>query len=264
MEESVSFARQNDAARRSVQLRSGERIDDLQYGGFRLIQNPSLFCFSTDAVLLSAFARVPRGASVVDLGAGNGILEVLLYSRQPDALYKAIEISAASFDLLERNIELNGLGDAAEIYLGDIREAPRVFGTNNTMCVCNPPFAKARDGFIRQGLTHDIARKELLITFREICTAAASCLGTGGRFCLVHRTERLAEVLSSLRDAHLEPKTLQLCAGAPNKEPKTMLVMAQKGAAEGMRVLPQLNLRTADGMESAEARIIYRREERTL
>lgn len=245
----------------SFEIGPEERLDDLQYGGLRLIQNPGLFCFSTDAVLLSAFAKIPRGSSVVDLGAGNGILEVLLWSRQPDAHYSAVEISSPLYDLLARNIALNGLAGQVRPVLADIRDAPRLLGSHNDVCVSNPPYEKRDSGRARTGRTQDAARREVLITFREICEAAAGCLRWAGRFYVVHRTERLAEILSTMRDFRLEPKMLQLCAGAPAKAPSTCLIMAQKGAREGMQVLPQLTMRNEDGTESKELRRIYRREE---
>lgn len=241
-------------------LLSGERIDDLQYAGFRLIQNPALFCFSTDAVLLADFVRVPRGARVLDLGAGNGILDVLMYSRQPDASYSAVEISPQLFDLLQRNIAMNGMSSAAACILGDMRDAPAMLGSRSDVVVCNPPYEKAEQGAARKADTHAAARKELLITFREICETAARCLRFGGRFYIVQRAERLAEILATMREAGLEPKLLRLCAAAPDKEPKTCLIMGQKGAHEGMRLLPLLTMRDADGQESAEIRRIYRRD----
>lgn len=243
----------------NILLRDGERIDDLQFGGFRLIQNPSLFSFSTDAVLLAEFAKIAPGAKVVDLGAGNGILEVLLYSRQKNATYGAVEIQPELFDLLERNIALNGMAGASCAILGDIRSAPQFFGTHNDAVVCNPPFEKADSGFSRTGAVHEAARRETRITFGEICKAADGCLRWGGKLYIVHRTDRLAEILCTLRDNRLEPKLLRMCAGSPRKEPRTCLIMAKKGAKEGMRVLPQLTLLEEDGSESAELKRIYRK-----
>lgn len=238
-----------------------ERIDDLQFGGFRLVQDTDLYCFSTDAVLLADFARIPRGAHVVDLGAGSGILDVLMYSRQPEAFYAAIELQEPLFALLKRNLALNGMDGLSRAVLGDIKNAPGIFGPDNDVCVCNPPFEKVGSGDVRRAPTQDIARKEIAVTFAEICNAAASCLRWGGRFYLIHRTQRLAEVLCTMRSAGIEPKLLRLCAGAPHKEPRQCLIMGQRGAKEGMRCLPTLIATDEHGHETPEIRRIYRREE---
>lgn len=241
-----------------------ERVDDLQCGGLRLIQDTSLFCFSMDAVLLADFARIPAGARVVDLGAGNGILEVLLSSRQPDAWYQALEIQKPLYELLERNIHLNELEHKCRTVLGDIRSAPEYFGTGNDVCICNPPFEKPADGEPRRAATHIAARKEVLISFREICRAARRCLRWKGRFCLVHRAHRLAEILCTMHEEGVEPKILRLCAQNAHAAPKTCLVMGQRGAKEGVRVLPQLVLYEDDGSETEELRRIYRRDAQSL
>lgn len=245
-----------------VTLKDGERLDDLQCGGYRLIQNPKLYCFSTDSVLLSDFTRVPNGASVIDLGAGTGILTVLMHSRQHSALYKAVEIQPELYDLLRRNLSINGMLSCSQAVNGDLKDAPLFFGTHNDVCVSNPPFEKVNSGCAISDGVIEGARREILITFGEICEAASRCLRTGGRFFLVHRTNRLAELMSRLREKRLEPKELQLVASAPGKEPRTCLIMAQKDAAEGMRVLPQIILYNEDGTESAQMKKIYRREDR--
>ena len=245
---------------KDVFLRSGERMDDLQYDGYRLIQNPSLFCFSTDAVLLSAFVRIPRDSRVLDLGAGNGILTVLMYSRVPQAHYAAVEIQRELYDLLVRNLRLNRMMDVQAVH-GDLRDAPKLFGTHNDICVCNPPYEKAGSGRAARSRVADGARRETLVTFEEIVHSASALLRTGGRFYIVHRSARLAELMSALRAHRLEPKVLQLVTAVPGREPKTCLIMAQKDAAEGMRVLPELTLFTEDGAESTRMKQIYRRED---
>lgn len=237
-----------------------ERIDDLQIKGLRIIQDPELFCFSTDAVLLANFASVRPGDSVVDLGAGTGILDLLMYARQPKAHYHALEIQAPLFELLVKSIALNDLGSFIHPVLGDIKNASAFFGHANQVVVCNPPYEKIQHGQCRQTRTHDIARKEILITLEEICAAAASLLRSGGHFYLCCRANRLAEAICSMKEHAVEPKLLRLCRTHEDSEASLFLMMGRRDGHEGIRVLPDLILFNAEGGESDEVRQIYNRE----
>lgn len=238
-----------------------ERIDDLQTNGLRIVQDPDLFCFSTDAVLLADFASIHAGDRVIDLGAGTGILDLLLYARQPKAQYYALEIQDPLFCLLQKSIDLNALAGFIHPVKGDIKDAATFFGHANQVVVCNPPYEKAAHGQARKARTHDIARKEILITLEDICASAASLLRYGGRFYLCCRANRLAEAIWAMKAHALEPKLLRLCKAHETSEPSLFLLMGRKDGHEDLRILPDLILFDADGSESEEVRRIYNREE---
>ena len=121
-------------------LRPGERIDDLQRGGLRIIQDPSLFCFGMDAVLLSAYVRIKKARRGLDMGTGNGIIPLLLSDRTDCASLTGLEIQPESAGLAVRSIALNGLQDRVHIVQGDIREADRIFAPASfDLITCNPP-----------------------------------------------------------------------------------------------------------------------------
>lgn len=236
-----------------------ERIDDLQTGGLRIIQDSELFCFSTDAVLLADYARLLPGENVLDLGAGSGILGLLMHARRPDATFTALELQPELYNLLKRNIRLNGLERFITPVLGDIN---KVAATQSyDVCVCNPPYAKVESGQARSRKTHDIARTELCITLPEICASAARALRYGGRFCICLPASRLSELIMALCEQRLEPKTLRLVHAAPGKEARLCLLMAAKGGHPGLRIAPPLYLRDENGQEPPELNEIYNRGE---
>ena len=130
-------------------VRPGERVDDLQRAGLRIIQNPELFCFGMDAVLLSAYVQMKKARRGLDLGTGNGIIPILLSDRTDCLSLTGLEIQEASADLAKRSVALNGLGDRISIVRGDIREADRIFAAASfDFITCNPPYRQAGSGKI--------------------------------------------------------------------------------------------------------------------
>ena len=130
-------------------VRPGERVDDLQRAGLRIIQNPDLFCFGMDAVLLSAYVQMKKARRGLDLGTGNGIIPILLSDRTDCLSLTGLEIQEASADIAERSVALNGLGDRISIVRGDIREADRIFAAASfDFITCNPPYRQAGSGRI--------------------------------------------------------------------------------------------------------------------
>lgn len=135
--------------RSSDLVRPGERVDDLQRAGLRIIQDPELFCFGMDAVLLSAYVRMKKARRGLDLGTGNGIIPILLSDRTDCLSLTGLEIQEASADLAKRSVALNSLGDRISIVRGDIREADRIFAAASfDFITCNPPYRQAGSGRI--------------------------------------------------------------------------------------------------------------------
>lgn len=238
-----------------------ERIDDLQRNGLKLVQNPKLFSFSTDAVLLADFAKVSKGDRAIDLGTATGILPLLLYGRQPDAQYFGIEIQQELYALAEKNIAINGLCGSMEFIRGDIRDAHKHFGCANDVVVVNPPYEKAEDGKTREAASHQIARKEILIDLNGILRAASRLLRSGGSFYMIHKASRLAEILVKMKDVQLEPKLLRFVQPYWESEPRYVLVQGRKDGREHLRIMPVLILHNADGSETEELKRIYNRDE---
>lgn len=208
------------------------RIEDLQTNGLRFMQDTDLFPYGTDAVELANFAAPAKGTTVCDLGAGTGILSVLLAGKYACTV-TAVEIQQACCALIEENARLNGLNIT-------VAHMPmQRFSGRFDVVVCNPPYAKAGSGFPRANEAERIACTEEYVTFNEAAATAARLLSTGGKFYLVHTCTRLAEVLATVKAHRLEPKTLQILRPSETKPPHIFLLACRKDGNEGLVVLPE-------------------------
>lgn len=241
-----------------IELKPGERLDDLQRNGYRIIQNPEKFCFGMDAVLLSGFARVKKGERALDLGTGTGIIPILLRGKTEGRDFTGLEIQEESADMARRSVALNGLEDSIKIEIGDIKEASTLFGAASFQVVtCNPPYMTEHHGLTNPGLPKAIARHELLCSFEDVAREAARLLKPGGRFYLVHRPFRLAELIRTLGNYGLEPKRMQLVHPYLDREPNMVLLEAHRGGKPRMTVEKPLIIYREPGVYMDEIYEIY-------
>ncbi|MDE7205791.1 MAG: tRNA1(Val) (adenine(37)-N6)-methyltransferase [Lachnospiraceae bacterium] len=219
------------------ELRENERIDDLQRNGYRIIQNPEKFCFGMDAVLLSGFVRVKKGAQVLDLGTGTGIIPILLEAKTEAAHLTALEIQEESADMARRSVQLNGLEGKIDVVTGDIKEADQLFkAAGFDVVTCNPPYMIGQHGLTNPEEPKAIARHEILCTLEDVVRNAAKLLKTGGSFFMVHRPFRLAEIITVMTQYKLEPKRMQLVYPYVDKEPNMVLIEGCRGGRPRMTV----------------------------
>ena len=239
-------------------LKENERIDDLQRNGYRIIQDPERFCFGMDAVLLSGFAVVKDGARVLDLGTGTGIIPILLAAKTGAAHLTGLEIQADSADMAGRSVALNGLEEKIDIVAGDIKEAGRIFDAASfDVITCNPPYMIGRHGLKNPEDAKAIARHEILCTLEDVTEQTAKLLKPGGKFFLVHRPFRLAEIMVTLKKYKLEPKRMQLVYPFVDKEPNMVLLEAVRGGRPRMTVEKPLIVYQKPGVYMAEIYDIY-------
>lgn len=218
-------------------LKENERIDDLQRNGYRIIQNPEKFCFGMDAVLLSDFVRVKKGAQALDLGTGTGIIPILLEAKTEAAHLTALEIQEESADMARRSVQLNGLENKIDIVTGDIREAAKLFPLSSfDVVTCNPPYMIGQHGLTNPEEPKAIARHEVLCTLEDVVRNAAKLLKPGGNFFMVHRPFRLAEIITVMTQHKLEPKRMQLVYPYVDKEPNMVLIEGCRGGKPRMTV----------------------------
>ena len=211
-------------------IHPGERLDDLQTGGYYLIQDPSRFCFGIDAVLLSSFARVKRGEKALDLGTGTGVIPILLESKNQGAFYGGLEIQEASADMARRSVQYNDLEQKIEIKTGDIKEAAALYGAASfEVITVNPPYMIGEHGLRNPYMAKAIARHEVLCTLEDVVSQASRVLKDRGHFFMVHRPFRLAEIFQVLMKYKLEPKRMQLVYPYIDREPNMVLIEACKG-----------------------------------
>ena len=215
----------------------GERLDDLQIKGYEIIQSPGRFCFGMDAVLLSSFAKVKRGERALDLGTGTGILPILLEAKNEGSGYVGLEIQEESADMARRSVLHNKLEQKIEIVTGDIKEASTIFGAASFHVITtNPPYMIGEHGLKNANEAMYIARHEALCTLDDILRESARLLKPKGRFYMVHRPFRLAEILGKMSFYGIEPKRMRLVHPYVDKEPNMVLVEGLRGGKPRMTV----------------------------
>ncbi len=242
----------------TTNLKAGERVDDLQRNHLQIIQNQDKFCFGMDAVLLSGFVSVKSGATILDMGTGTGIIPILLSAKTEASHLTGLEIQEESADMADRSIALNHLEEKITIRQGDIKEASAIFGNAVFDAVtCNPPYMIGEHGLRNPDEPKAIARHEILCTFDDVAREASRVLKPGGKFFLVHRPFRLAEIMETLILYKLEPKRMKLVYPFVDKEPNMVLLEAARGGNSGMTVEKPLIVYEKPGVYTPEIYDIY-------
>ena len=219
-------------------VRPGESVEELLEGGLKIIQNPSLYRFTSDSVLLSRFARAKVRDAVADFCAGSGIVGLHFYALNPQvSSVMLFEMQPELSEMSERSIRLNGLENFAAVCCR-VQDIGREYDEKFSLILCNPPYE--RGGFENDDYKKAICRKEITVTLEEIISAAARKLKFGGRFALCNRADRLAEVLYTLKSYNLEPKRVQLVRGRAGARPYLLLAEGVKGAKPGTEILPDI------------------------
>ena len=220
-----------------TKLLPGERIDDLQRKGYKIIQNTEKFCFGMDAVLLSGFTNVKPEELVLDMGTGTGIIPILLEAKTDGKHFTGLEIQEESADMARRSVELNGLSEKVDIVQGDIKEASKIFGKGvmNVVTV-NPPYMNDLHGIKNPDMPKAIARHEVLCTLEDVVREAAAVLKQNGRLYMVHRPHRLVEIINMMTKYKLEPKRMRLVHPYKDKEANMVLIEALKGGKSMIKV----------------------------
>ena len=238
--------------------KDGERIDDLERNGYRIIQHPGRFCFGMDAVLLSGFARVKKGEKVLDLGTGTGIIPILLEAKTEGSLFVGLEIQPESVDMARRSVALNGLSDRVRIEEGDIRRASELFGAGVfDVVTANPPYMPVGGGLKNPQEPKAIARHEVLCSLEDVLREGAGLLHPGGRMYLVHRPQRLVEIFAGMRRHRLEPKRMKCVHPYVDRPANMVLIEAVKGGNAQLTVEKPVVVFRAPGEYTDEIRQVY-------
>ena len=217
-----------------MELKPNEVIEDLGEG-YKIIQNKSMFCYGTDAAVLSDFIVAKPKEKLIDLCSGNGIIPILLCKKTRCNDITALEIQKEVCELTKRSVKLNNLTERVEVINGDLREVKTTFPCGSfDVVTCNPPYMPAGTGKANIIESVNIARHEIMCTLEDVVKAATYLVKNGGRFYMVHRAERLSDIIYLMRCNNLQPKKLTMIQANPESEPSLVLIEAQKDRKSGL------------------------------
>jgi tRNA1Val (adenine37-N6)-methyltransferase len=240
----------------------GNSVPDVTLDSIRdiqLFQPKNGYRFSVDALLLFEFVKLKAVRDIADLGAGSGIIGILLAKKYPHAKVTLFELQENLVGLAEKNAALNRLHERVKAVKCDLRNHA-LFPSPSLQCdlaVSNPPFRRCRSGLLNSEEEKTIARHEVMLTFDDLAAAAAVLLKIRGRFCLIHHPNRLGDLIVALKEKGMEPKRLQFVHSSPATEAKMVLIEAVKGGRTGLKVEKPLYIYTEKGSYTEEMRAIY-------
>lgn len=242
-----------------MELKENERIDDLQFKGLKIIQNKNGFCFGIDAVLLSDFARGIKDESiVVDLCTGTGIIPILLSGKTSAKKIYGIEIQEDVAEMAKRSIEMNNLETKIEIVNRDLNNIKDVIGAGSIDAITvNPPYKKRGSGIINEKDTKTIARHEISCTLEDIIKESARILKSGGYLYMIHKTERLVDILCSMRKEKIEPKRIKFVYPSIGQAPNLVLIEGVRSGKSFLKIEKPLYVYDTEGNYTFEIKKIY-------
>ncbi|KHD45189.1 tRNA1(Val) (adenine(37)-N6)-methyltransferase [Streptococcus hongkongensis] len=242
-----------------IELKEGERIDQLFSTDVKIIQNKDVFSYSIDSVLLSRFPKLPSKGLIVDLCSGNGAVG-LFASTRTNASILEVELQERLAEMAQRSIQLNKLDHQVKMVNDDLKNlldyAPR---SGVDLILCNPPYFKTNETSKKNASEYYLlARHEIATNLEEICQISRHALKSNGRLAMVHRPDRFIEILDGLRQNGLAPKRVQFVYPKLGKDANMLLIEAIKdGSIEGMKILPPLIVHNENGDYTDHINDIY-------
>ena len=246
----------------NIKIDENERIDDLEYKGLKIVQNTTGFCFGIDSVLISDFAKnIKKGANVIDLGTGTGIISVLLCAKTELNKIIGVEVQEEVYNLAQKNISINNLQDRFEVINENIVNLKKIYNPCTfDAIVTNPPYKKDNTGIKNIDNKKLISRHEITARLEDFIEISKYLLKDKGSIYMVHRPERLVDILFLMRKNNLEPKKLRFVYSNVNKEPKLVLIEAVKNAKPFLRIEKNLYVYNEDGKYTDEILEIYNKK----
>ena len=242
-----------------INLKENERIDDLEYKNLKIIQNKTGFCFGIDSILLSDFSKnIKKGAKVIDLGTGTGIIATLLCGKTEASKIVGIEVQKEVADMATRSIKLNNLEERFEIINDNIKNLKDRFKTNTfDVVVTNPPYKKINTGLTNENTKRLISRHEIEANLNDFLEISKYLLKDYGEFYMVHRPERLVDIIEGMRKNKIEPKSIRLVCSKENEKPKLILIKGIKNGKQFLEIKNNLYIYNKDGTYTEEILKIY-------
>ena len=240
-------------------LKENERIDDLQLNNLKIIQRADGFCFGIDSVLLSDFAKnIKKDSNVIDLGTGTGILGILLCEKTKLKKIIGVEIQEEIADMARRSIQLNSLEEKFEILNCNIKDLDQKLQIDSyDAIVTNPPYKKINSGKINDNKIKLISRHEIKADLSDFIKISFKLLKDRGTIYMVHRPERLADIIFEMRKNKIEPKRIKFVHSNENSPAKLVLIEGVKNGNAFLKIEKSLYIYNADGEYTDEILKIY-------
>lgn len=216
----------------------GERLDDLQINNKFIIQKPCEYCFTSDAVLLSNFCKIKHNETVADFCSGSGVVGILASQKNNYKKIYLIEKQEVFSERANRSILYNNLQDKIECINTSVQMAHNFLKKPMDVVLCNPPYSAPKGNKMTDDDSLNMCKYETELTLKELVEAVNRNLKFGGRFYMVHRSDRVAEIVSELKQKNIEPKQIQFVHPKANLNSNVVLIEAIKGAKQGVIILP--------------------------
>lgn len=243
-------------------LKDGERIDSIGFGNLRLIQKSEDFCYGIDAVLLATFADINKSARVIDLGTGTGIIPLILSYRTQVSEIFGVEVQENSYERGLRNILLNDLKERITLIRCDVKDLLKeqsVKSGSFDAVLTNPPYVKYGGGLKNKTESRMIARHETTSELSDFIKEASLLLREKGDFYMVHRPNRLADIMVLCRLYDLEPKRIRFVSPNKDSAPNIILLHCVKYGRPDLKFLNPLYVYTVEGSYTDEINALYER-----
>lgn len=239
-----------------IELKPNEKIEDLQCNGLQLIQSSDEYRFTTDAVLLANFCNDVQGKLCVELGAGSGVISLLLAVKKRPRHVVAIELQPQLADMMQRSVTLNDLQETIDVVCDDMKNA-----TSHVSCadvvVCNPPYRRLGSGERQLKENLAICRHEIKCTLRDVIESASKVLNNRGSLYLVHQADRLCEIVTLCAEHNLAVKEILPVCPKPNTQPNLVLVRGVKAGNADCKLRAPMFVTDEHGNYTPEAKAWY-------
>ena len=219
-----------------MQLTNTEVLEDMCINGLKIVQDTTLYRFTSDSVLLTRFARAKKGERVADFCAGSGVVGFHFHALNPDKnlQFTLFEMQEKLLALAKKTAEYNGFSNFT-FQLGKLQDFPECYREQFSLVLCNPPYE--RGGLENDDYEKAVCRKEITINLQEIAIAISKALKFGGRVAMLHRADRLAEVCYTLKQVNIEVKRIQFVAGKQGAKPYLVMIEGVKGGKPSCEIM---------------------------
>lgn len=236
-----------------------ERLDDVLGYDLKIYQNSSYFSFSLDSIILANYANIRlRDKNIVDFCTGNGVIPLIISKRTKSNIV-GVEIQGKLAELATKSVEYNGLQKQITIVNEDVNEFSSRHLNEFDLVLCNPPYFKVEDkSSFNESYEKKIARHEITFNLEDLCKCCKKVLKDNGKVYIVHRSDRLIDIIEIFRKHNIEPKRIRFVYENVSKESTLVLVEAQKCGNVGLKVDSPIILYNLDGTETEEYELLQK------